>query len=140
MFEGKTALVLGVANKRSIAWGIAKRLAEGGATCAFTFQGERIEKSYDDDGSGPDPAVVTHFAYDRGNAWADLDTNGNLLTRRLYEDALDSEFARIGSGGSVDPRIERARALARAQPEPPSPACSLYVDARVRGTRLTRMV
>ena len=44
MFEGKRALVLGVANKRSIAWAIAKRLSDGGATCAFTFQGERIEK------------------------------------------------------------------------------------------------
>src|SRR5438067_12081261 len=44
-FEGKRGLVLGVANKRSIAWAIAKRLAEGGAELAFTFQGERIEKS-----------------------------------------------------------------------------------------------
>ena len=45
MFQGKRALVLGVANKRSIAWAIARRLAEGGASVAFTFQGERIEKS-----------------------------------------------------------------------------------------------
>jgi enoyl-[acyl-carrier protein] reductase I len=44
MFEGKRALVLGVANKRSIAWAIAKRLADGGAKIAFTYQGERIEK------------------------------------------------------------------------------------------------
>src|SRR5829696_8275611 len=44
MFQGKRALVLGVANKRSIAWAIAKRLADGGAKIAFTFQGERIEK------------------------------------------------------------------------------------------------
>ena len=48
MFEGKNALVLGVANKRSIAWAIAKRLADGGAQCAFTFQGERIEKGVRD--------------------------------------------------------------------------------------------
>jgi enoyl-[acyl-carrier protein] reductase I len=45
MFQGKRALILGVANKRSIAWAIAKRLADDGATCAFTFQGERIEKN-----------------------------------------------------------------------------------------------
>ena len=44
-FEGKTALVLGVANKRSIAWAIAARLAEGGATVAFTYQGDRIESN-----------------------------------------------------------------------------------------------
>jgi enoyl-[acyl-carrier protein] reductase I len=44
-FEGKTGLVLGVANRRSIAWAIAKRLADEGAQLAFTFQGERIEKN-----------------------------------------------------------------------------------------------
>jgi enoyl-[acyl-carrier protein] reductase I len=43
VFEGKRGLVLGVANRRSIAWAIARRLAEEGATLAFTFQGERIE-------------------------------------------------------------------------------------------------
>jgi enoyl-[acyl-carrier protein] reductase I len=42
-FAGKTALVLGVANKRSIAWAIARRLAASGASLAFTYQGERIE-------------------------------------------------------------------------------------------------
>jgi enoyl-[acyl-carrier protein] reductase I len=42
-FAGKRGLVLGVANKRSIAWAIARRLAEGGAQLAFTYQGERIE-------------------------------------------------------------------------------------------------
>jgi enoyl-[acyl-carrier protein] reductase I len=42
-FAGKRGLVLGVANKRSIAWAIAKRLADGGAQLAFTYQGERIE-------------------------------------------------------------------------------------------------
>ena len=43
-FEGKRGLVLGVANKRSIAWAIARRLSEEGARLAFTYQGERIEK------------------------------------------------------------------------------------------------
>jgi enoyl-[acyl-carrier protein] reductase I len=44
-FEGKNGLVLGVANRRSIAWAIAKRLADEGARLAFTFQGERIAKN-----------------------------------------------------------------------------------------------
>src|SRR3954451_19101404 len=44
-YEGKRGLVLGVANKRSIAWAIARRLAAAGAELAFTYQGERIEKS-----------------------------------------------------------------------------------------------
>ena len=49
-FAGKRAVVLGVANRRSIAWAIARQLADGGATLAFTYQGERIEKSV---GSSP---------------------------------------------------------------------------------------
>jgi enoyl-[acyl-carrier protein] reductase I len=44
-FEGKRGLITGVANKRSIAWAIARRLGEEGARLAFTFQGERIEKN-----------------------------------------------------------------------------------------------
>ncbi len=47
-FAGKTGLVLGVANRRSIAWGIAQQLADGGAQLAFTYQGERIEKNVRD--------------------------------------------------------------------------------------------
>src|SRR5881275_690582 len=47
-FQGKRGLVVGVANRRSIAWGIARKLAEGGAQLAFTFQGERIEQSVRD--------------------------------------------------------------------------------------------
>src|SRR6185436_14577826 len=47
-FEGKQALVLGGANQRSIARTIAKRLADEGASVAFTYQGERIEKNVRD--------------------------------------------------------------------------------------------
>jgi enoyl-[acyl-carrier protein] reductase I len=47
-FAGKRGLVLGVANRRSIAWAIASRLAAGGASLAFTYQGERIEKNVRD--------------------------------------------------------------------------------------------
>ena len=58
-FEGKRALVLGVANKRSIAWAIAQVLADGGAELAFTYQGERIEKSVRDLAATVDTALVT---------------------------------------------------------------------------------
>ena len=40
MLSGKRGLVMGVANERSIAWGIAKAMAEAGAELAFTYQGE----------------------------------------------------------------------------------------------------
>jgi enoyl-[acyl-carrier protein] reductase I len=58
-FAGKTGLVLGVANKRSIAWAIAKRLAEGGAKLAFTYQGDRIEKSVRELAGQVDSPLVT---------------------------------------------------------------------------------
>src|ERR671930_1458463 len=58
-FQGKRGLVLGVANKRSIAWGIARRLADEGAQLAFTFQGERIEKSVRELADSVDSPLVT---------------------------------------------------------------------------------
>jgi enoyl-[acyl-carrier protein] reductase I len=58
-FEGKRALILGVANKRSIAWAIAQVLAGGGAKLAFTYQGERIEKNVRDLAATVDTALVT---------------------------------------------------------------------------------
>ncbi len=45
LLEGKKGVVLGVANKRSIAWGIAKAAAAAGAQLALTYQGERVEES-----------------------------------------------------------------------------------------------
>ncbi|MEH6739649.1 MAG: SDR family oxidoreductase, partial [Sulfitobacter sp.] len=40
MLDGKRGLIMGVANERSIAWGIAKAMAEAGAELAFTYQGD----------------------------------------------------------------------------------------------------
>ena len=42
--HGKKGLVMGVANNRSIAWGIAKALSDAGAELAFSYQGEAIRK------------------------------------------------------------------------------------------------
>jgi enoyl-[acyl-carrier protein] reductase I len=58
-FDGKRGLVLGVANKRSIAWAIARRLAEGGASLAFTYQGERIEQGVRELAATVDSPLVT---------------------------------------------------------------------------------
>ncbi|MDA1475889.1 enoyl-ACP reductase FabI [Bacillus changyiensis] len=43
--EGRNIVVMGVANKRSIAWGIARSLHQAGARLIFTYVGERLEKS-----------------------------------------------------------------------------------------------
>jgi enoyl-[acyl-carrier protein] reductase I len=44
LMAGKKGLIMGVANERSIAWGIAKAVAAQGAELAFTYQGEALEK------------------------------------------------------------------------------------------------
>jgi enoyl-[acyl-carrier protein] reductase I len=44
LLAGKKGLVVGVANERSIAWGIARQAAEAGAELAFTYQGEALLK------------------------------------------------------------------------------------------------
>jgi len=42
LLEGKTGLVMGVANKRSIAWGIANAVSKAGARLVLTYQSERL--------------------------------------------------------------------------------------------------
>ena len=44
LMQGKRGLIMGLANDRSLAWGIAKKLSEAGAELAFSYQGEAIEK------------------------------------------------------------------------------------------------
>jgi enoyl-[acyl-carrier protein] reductase I len=48
LLEGKTGIVFGVANKRSIAWAIAQAWAKEGAKLAFTFQGERVKENVEE--------------------------------------------------------------------------------------------
>jgi enoyl-[acyl-carrier protein] reductase I len=45
LLEGKTGIIFGVANKRSIAWAIARALSKEGMRLAFTYQGERLKES-----------------------------------------------------------------------------------------------
>jgi enoyl-[acyl-carrier protein] reductase I len=45
--KGKVAVVFGLANKRSIAWGIAQKLSEAGATLAICYQSERLKREAD---------------------------------------------------------------------------------------------
>jgi len=45
LMKGKRGLVVGVANKWSIAWGIAEKLAAEGAELALTYQNERLGKN-----------------------------------------------------------------------------------------------
>ena len=94
-FDGKQALVLGVANKRSIAWAIAERLAAEGAQLAFTYQGERIEKSVRD--------LAATGRQRRSSRACDVRS----------DDDVDRVFAEVGRG--VRRRARPARALGRVR-------------------------
>ena len=55
---GKTGLVMGVANHRSIAWAIAQPLAEAGAQLAYSYQGERLKPTLESLTEGQDALLV----------------------------------------------------------------------------------
>jgi enoyl-[acyl-carrier protein] reductase I len=59
LLEGQRGLVLGIANKRSIAWGIARAVAREGARLAVTYQGERLEENVRELAAGlNDPLIL----------------------------------------------------------------------------------
>ena len=59
LLDGKRGLVLGIANKRSIAWGIAQAVSREGARLAVTYQGERLEENVRELSQGlKDPVIL----------------------------------------------------------------------------------
>jgi enoyl-[acyl-carrier protein] reductase I len=48
LLSGRSGIVFGVANKRSIAWAIAQALAAAGMRLAFTYQGERLRENVEE--------------------------------------------------------------------------------------------
>jgi len=59
LLDGKRGLVLGIANKRSIAWGIAQAVSREGARLAVTYQGERLEENVRELAAGlKDPVIL----------------------------------------------------------------------------------
>ena len=58
LLDGKTGVIFGVANKRSIAWAIAQALSREGMRLAFTYQGERLKESVEGLASGLSNALI----------------------------------------------------------------------------------
>jgi enoyl-[acyl-carrier protein] reductase I len=75
--QGKRGLIMGLANDRSLAWGIAKAVAEQGAELAFSYQGEALEKR------------VRPLAEELGSNFL-LDCDVSNM------DTLDASFAELG--------------------------------------------
>ncbi|PSJ49973.1 enoyl-ACP reductase FabI [Kumtagia ephedrae] len=112
LMQGKRGLVMGVANDHSIAWGIAQKLAEHGASLAFTYQGEafgrRVRPLADKVGTSlvlscdvEDSASVSSVFETLGNEWGRLDfivhaigfSDKNEL-KGLYADTSRENFIR----------------------------------------------
>ncbi len=84
LMKGKRGLVMGVANDRSIAWGIAKALADEGAELAFSYQGEAFGKRVEPLAASVGSTVMV-----------DVDVMDQV--------SMDAAFARIGTEwGSLD--------------------------------------
>ena len=60
LMRGKRGLIMGVANNRSIAWGIAKACRQHGADLAFTYQGEALRKRVEPLAEEADGIIVGH--------------------------------------------------------------------------------
>src|SRR5687767_15770908 len=94
---GKHGLIVGVANKRSIAWAIAQAASAAGARLAVTYQGERLEENVRElSGSLADPLVLP------------LDVTDDAQIANVFE-AIDREFGGLDflvHGAAFAPREE----------------------------------
>src|SRR6476646_5208651 len=92
LMQGKRGLIMGLANDRSLAWGIARQLADHGAEMAFSYQGEALEKRV-----RPMAALDRLFA-EIEQRWGTIDFLGhaigfsdkNELRGRFVDTALDN--------------------------------------------------
>ena len=99
--KGKVAVVFGLANKRSIAWGIAQKLSEAGATLAICYQNERLKKEAD--------ALIPELRRTKsGYVWAGKDYPA--ARTNLRSASADSYAIVDAQTGTVLGIVERERA------------------------------
>ena len=113
IMKGKRGLIMGVANDRSLAWGIAKAIADQGGELAFSFQGEALEKRVRPlaeslggvESLVAHPASMTHAAMDE-TARARAGITDSLLRLSVGIEAPEDLIADLTAG------LERAAASA----------------------------
>jgi enoyl-[acyl-carrier protein] reductase I len=112
LMAGKRGLIMGLANNRSIAWGVAKALAQAGAEVGFTYQGAALKKRVEPlakqldgtvfgDCDVSDPATIDAVFAEISKTWGKLDflvhaigfSDKNELTGR-YIDTTSGNFAK----------------------------------------------
>jgi enoyl-[acyl-carrier protein] reductase I len=109
LLDGKSGIIFGVANKRSIAWAIAQALSNAGMRLAFTYQGERLKESVQEltssmagslllpcDVTSDDEIAAVFTQIDRD--FGKLDTLVHSVAFAPRED-LESDFVKTSRGG-----------------------------------------
>ena len=109
LLEGKTGVIFGVANKRSIAWSIAQALAREGMRLAFTYQGHRLKANVEELASTLTDAPVLECDVtkdaDIDRVYADIDAKFGRLDTVLHSVAfapredLENEFVKTSRDG-----------------------------------------
>jgi enoyl-[acyl-carrier protein] reductase I len=147
LLAGKTGIVFGVANKRSIAWAIAQAWAREGARLAFTYQGERLKENVEELAGtfGPDtlilPCDVTKDE-DIASVFKSVGEKFGTLNLLLHsvayapKDALEGEFVntsreafRVAHDVSAYSLVALARAAAPLMTESGSIVAMSYYGA-----------
>jgi len=109
LLDGKHGLVLGIANKRSLAWGIAQAAHREGARLAVTYQGERLEKNVRELAASLDEPLILPCDVSRDddvqavadavrNGFSGLDFVVHAVAFALREE-LDGEFLNTSREG-----------------------------------------
>src|SRR5580692_3071414 len=95
LMEGKTALILGIANRWSLAYAIAQAYQREGARLLLTYQGERLKKSVEDLGASLGAARVLECDVTRDEDLA-------RLSESLAEEKLDAVVHAIAFAKAED--------------------------------------
>jgi enoyl-[acyl-carrier protein] reductase I len=109
LLQGRTGLILGIANKRSLAWGIAQAVSREGARLAVTYQGERLAENVRDLSANLKDPVILPCDVSRDE---DLDALADSVKRELggldfvvhavafaLREELDGEFLNTSRDG-----------------------------------------
>jgi enoyl-[acyl-carrier protein] reductase I len=147
ILSGKTGIVFGVANKRSIAWAIAQAWHQAGARLAFTYQGERLKENVEElaGAFGPDtlilPCDVTRDE-DIASVFQTISEKFGQMHLLLHsvafapKDALEGEFVntsreafRVAHDVSAYSLVALARAAAPLMPDGGSIIAMSYYGA-----------
>ena len=97
LLQGKKGLIVGVANKRSIAWAIAQAAHREGAQLAFTYQGERLKESVAElaNSLNPEPGGASGAASDsRGRSLFECDVTNDAQLDSVF-DGIKQNFGTL---------------------------------------------